>query len=68
MRKFLASGGETHAGKTLHIYIYIYIYIYIFNNRTGLEYDRMAKVSRTKYVFHITIYFGIIYTFISGLN
>ena len=62
MRKFLASGGETHAGKTPHIYIYI------FNNRTGLEYDRMAKVSRTKYVFHITIYFGIIYTFISGLN
>ena len=27
MRKFLASGGETHAGKTPHIYIYIYIYI-----------------------------------------
>ena len=53
----------------IYIYIYIiYIYIYIFNNRTWLEYNRMGKFPRTKYVFHITIYFGIIYTFISGLN
>ena len=44
------------------------MYMYIYNNRTGLEYNRMRKVSRAKYVFHITIYFGIIYTFISGLN
>ena len=28
----------------------------------------MGKISRTKYVFHININFGIIYTFISGLN
>ena len=28
----------------------------------------MCKVSRMKYVFHITIYFGIVYVFISGLK
>ena len=44
------------------------MYVYIFNNRTGLEYNRMVKVLRTKWVFHVTIYIGIIYTFISGLN
>ena len=32
-----------------------------------VENNRMGKVSRTKYVFH-TIYFGIIYTFTSGLK
>ena len=45
-----------------------YIYKFFFNNRTRLECNRMGKVSRRKHVFHITIYFGIIYTFISGLN
>ena len=50
------------------IYIYIYIYIYIFNNRTRLEYNKIGKVSRTTYVFHITICFSINYTFINGLN
>ena len=48
--------------------IHTYIYIYIFNNKNELEYNGVGKVSRTKYVFHITTYFGIIYTFISGLN
>ena len=28
----------------------------------------MGKVSRAKYIFHITINFGIIYTFINGLK
>ena len=42
--------------------------MYIFNNKNEIEYNRAGKVSRTKYVFHITSYFGIIYTFISGLN
>ena len=42
--------------------------MYIFNNKNEIEYSRAGKVSRTKYVFHITSYFGIIYTFISGLN
>ena len=48
--------------------LHIYTYLFIFNNRTGLEYNRMGKVSRARYFFHITIYFSIIYTFISGLN
>ena len=48
--------------------IYIYIYIYIFNNRTRLEYNKIGKVSRTTYVFYITISFSINYTFSNGLN
>ena len=35
---------------------------YIFNNRTKLEFNRMSKVPRTKYVSHIAIYFGVVYT------
>ena len=40
----------------------------MFDNKTGLEYSRMGKVSKAKYIVHITLYFSIIYTFISGLN
>ena len=61
-------GSNPICSNFLYVYICLYVYIYVwcmyvFNNRTGLEYNRMSKVSRKKYVFHITIYFCVIYNY-----
>ena len=49
-------------------FVVVFFFFFIFNNRTGLDYNRMGDISRTIYFFNIIIYLDIIYAFISGLN